>query len=532
VGKCGALDLARREWAELIPTLQQNVSTSTAGVKQASLEALGYVCEDLDPTALEQAAVNVVLTAVVAGMSPNEEAATRVVAASALGNALEFAKKNFELDAERDYLMQQLSLGVQAEEATVRAACMECLAAIASLYYPFLPSYMPGVFQLTSAALEASLAKRDDELESVATKALDFWANVCEHEIEAEERDEPHGRYAAAVAEPLVPLLLRALPSRCDAEEELDEETWDLSRAAGLCLQVLARAVGDGVLKSVLPFVQGHVGAADWRSREAGVTAFSALLDGPTQNEIMPVAQGALASLLGLLKDPSLPVRRAAAYCLGIMFETLHYPFEPDQPQLVQPGEALSAVLNALTGTLAADDVSVADSAIWALDKLVQGYGDLAEQVGAECAEGTPLSPFFAPLVQALVAASERPDAVKLRLDAYDALCDTLTAACAPEGPLLAQLVPHLLGRLAATWEGASQLMSAEAVEAQAELQGLLCGVLMVITSRLDKMGGVHKAALTGVPGAQGAPSPLPPALLCSAHSRRLRSSMQGWRTT
>jgi importin subunit beta-1 len=161
-------------------------------------------------------------------------------------------------------------------------------------------------------------------------------------------------------------------------------------------------------------------------------------------------------------------------------------------------------VLNALTASLAADDVSVADSAIWALDKLVQGYGDLAEQEGADNPAGTPLSPFFAPLVQALLAAAERPDAVKLRLDAYDALCDTLTAACAPEGPLLVQLVPHLLGKLAATWEGAAPLLSAEAVEAQAELQGLLCGVLMVITSRLDKMGGQHKASLTGAPGTPG----------------------------
>ena len=503
VGKIGALDLARRDWAELIPQLQQNLSLPGAGVKQATLQALGYVCEDLDPSALEQAQVNVVLTAVVAGMRPEEEPTTRAVAANALDNALEFARANFEKQAERDYLMSQLSLGVQAPEASVRAACMEVLADIASLYYAFLPTYMQAVFELTSSALALADSKRgDEEVEEVAMRALDFWANVCEHEGECEAAEEEHGRYATAVAQPLVPLLLRALPSRLEHEEELDEETWDLSRAAGLCLQVLARAVGDPVLASVMPFVQANVGSPDWRAREAAVVAFASLLDGPTQNSVMPLAQGALPGLLNLLKDASLPVRRAAAYCLGIMFETLHYPSEPDQPQLVPAGaDGLGAVLLALTGTLAGDDVSVADSAIWALDKLVQGDGDLAEQIGADCAAGTPLSPFFQALVEALLRASERPDATKLRLDAFDALCDTLTAATAPEGVLLTQLVPHLLGKLAATWEGApAQLaaMSAEALEGQAELQGLLCGVLMMITSRLVKMGGQHKAALTG----------------------------------
>jgi hypothetical protein len=40
------------------------------------LEALGFVCEGLDHRALEQAQVNVVLTAVVAGMAKEQEAAT------------------------------------------------------------------------------------------------------------------------------------------------------------------------------------------------------------------------------------------------------------------------------------------------------------------------------------------------------------------------------------------------------------------------------------------------------------------------
>ena len=120
VGKVGALDLASKEWPDLIPALQSNVSTAPAGVKQATLEALGFVCEGLDHRALEQAQVNVVLTAVVAGMAKEQEAATRAVATKALDNALAFASVNFESKDERDYLMATVCACAEAPEPQAR----------------------------------------------------------------------------------------------------------------------------------------------------------------------------------------------------------------------------------------------------------------------------------------------------------------------------------------------------------------------------------------------------------------------------
>jgi importin subunit beta-1 len=338
---------------------------------------------------------------------------------------------------------------------------------------------MKTIFDLTAAAFADAHNNED-----VAIKALDFWGNVCDQELD--QAEEGHSfQFAQAAAPTLVPHLLRMLPSRVATEEELDEDTWDLSRAAGLCLQVLTRAVGDSVLDAVLPFVQQHVTSQDWRAREAAVTAFGAVVDGPAHAKIVPVAQGALASLLAVLKDPSLPVRRSAAYCLGIIFEQLHVPGDPSQPTIVPP-EGLAPVLTALLGCITTDDAAVADSAIWTLAQLVQGYADAAH---ADPDSPSPLTPFFGGLVEALLHAAERPDAVKLRGDAYTTLCDTVDAASAAEAPLLLQLVPHLLAKLAATWENAPAVLSPEGVEAQAELQGHLCGVLMQATTRLSKSG-------------------------------------------
>ena len=121
VGKVGALELAAKSWAGLIPALQANVADAPAGVKQATLEALGFVCEGLDHRALEQAQVNVVLTAVVAGMAKEQEAAPRAVATKALDNALAFAAVNFESKDERDYLMATVCACAEAPEPQARA---------------------------------------------------------------------------------------------------------------------------------------------------------------------------------------------------------------------------------------------------------------------------------------------------------------------------------------------------------------------------------------------------------------------------
>jgi len=112
VAKVAAIELPRREWGELIPALLANMSATppSHGVRQATLQALGYVCEEmgaLKDDVLSPEQINMILTAVVAGMSPDEPSVdTRLAAVTALQNAIEFADHNFGNESERNYIMQ------------------------------------------------------------------------------------------------------------------------------------------------------------------------------------------------------------------------------------------------------------------------------------------------------------------------------------------------------------------------------------------------------------------------------------------
>lgn len=112
IAKVAVIDLPRQEWPNLINALLTNMSSPTPhhGVRQATLEALGYICEEMggvDADVLAADQINMILTAVVAGMRPEEPSAdARLAATTALQNAIEFAQHNMENEQERNYIMQ------------------------------------------------------------------------------------------------------------------------------------------------------------------------------------------------------------------------------------------------------------------------------------------------------------------------------------------------------------------------------------------------------------------------------------------
>ena len=72
VAAIGIQELPSNEWPELIQGLVNNVTTRGDDfLKQSSLEALGFVCEEVAPHVLESQS-NLILTAVVQGMRQDE----------------------------------------------------------------------------------------------------------------------------------------------------------------------------------------------------------------------------------------------------------------------------------------------------------------------------------------------------------------------------------------------------------------------------------------------------------------------------
>ena len=150
------IELPDDGWPELVPLLVAEFQKGSDPVKQSTLEALGYICEQIDPSVLE-AHSNSILTIVVQGMRKEQpNADVRQAGTRALINALSFVKRNFDNDHERNYIMQTVCETTlreqtvdgrqQIERLETRVGAFECLVAIAELYYDKLGAYMTALF--------------------------------------------------------------------------------------------------------------------------------------------------------------------------------------------------------------------------------------------------------------------------------------------------------------------------------------------------------------------------------------------------
>ncbi|VAH06447.1 unnamed protein product [Triticum turgidum subsp. durum] len=308
IAKIASIEIPRREWQDLIAKLLSNMTQpgASAPLKQATLEALGYVCEEIPPEHLEQDQVNAVLTAVVQGMNQTElSSEVRLAAVKALYNALDFAESNFANEMERTFIMKVICDTAVSKEVEIRQAAFECLVAIASTYYVHLDPYMQTIFNLTANAV-----KGDEE--PVALQAVEFWSTICEEEIELQEEYEGSDdanstvnyRFIEKALPSLVPMLLETLLKQ-EEDQEQDDNAWNISMSGGTCLGLIARTVGDAIVPLVMPFVEANITKPDWRCREAATFAFGSILDGPSLEKLAPLVQAGLDFLLNTMNDPN-----------------------------------------------------------------------------------------------------------------------------------------------------------------------------------------------------------------------------------
>ncbi|KAJ6846504.1 importin subunit beta-1-like [Iris pallida] len=327
IAKIAYIEVPRREWQDLIEQLLNNMKqqAAPAALKQATLETLGYVCEEVSYEDLEQEQVNAVLTAVVQGMTqPEHSCEVRLAAVKSLYNALDFAQTNFRNEMERNYIMQVVCQAAIANELEIRQAAFECLVSISSMYYDILEPYMDTLFTLTANAV-----KGDEE--PVSLQAVEFWSSICDEEIEIQEaylEGTPiamHSHFIEKALPLLGPMLLETLLKQ-EEDQDQDDGTWNLSMAGGTCLGLVARTVGDAIVPLVMPFVESNIRKPEWRNREAATFAFGSILEGPSVEKLSPLVHAGLAFLLDAMEDENSHVKDTTAWTLGRIFEILHSP--------------------------------------------------------------------------------------------------------------------------------------------------------------------------------------------------------------
>ncbi|TDL26856.1 ARM repeat-containing protein [Rickenella mellea] len=479
VAAIAAVELPAGQWTELIELLLSFVNNpDNVNLRIATLQTIGFICESIKPEILSVRS-NEILTAVIYGARKDEPSTdVQLAAINALFNSLEFVRDNFEREGERNYIMQVVCEATQNPSTLVQVGAFECLVRIMSLYYDKMAFYMErALFGLTVLGMKS-------EDENIALQAVEFWSTVCEEEIElgieaAEameygEMPETESKYFAKVALPeIIPVLL-ALLTRQD--EDADEEEWNVSMAAGTCLSLLAQAVGDAIVPAVIPFIEAHIKSQDWHQREAAVMTFGSILDGPDPTVVTPLVAQALPILIEMMRDDNLLVKDTTAWTLGRICDLLIVAIKPD----VHLHPLVSGLVNGLE-----DRPRIIANCCWALMNLSDQLGSYYEDE-TQPAQSSPLSPYYAGIVQALLRVTEgSSNEANFRTSAYEALTSYVTHATPDSITVVQNIALTVLTRMEHLLNMQNQLLGIDDRNNWNELQSNLCSVVISVVRKL-----------------------------------------------
>lgn len=475
-------ELPINRWGILIQTLVNKVVTegSSEMDREAALEAIGYICQDIRYGVLENQS-NQILTAIVHGMRKQEPSNhVRLAATTALLNSLEFTKANFEKDVERNYIMEVVCEATQSPDTQVCVAALQCLVKIMTLYYQYMEPYMAqALFPITLEAMKS-------ENDLIALQGVEFWSNVSDEEIDlAIENQEANdaGRaptrvskhYARGALQFLVPVLVEKLTKQ---DENDDEDTWSPSKAASVCLMLLATCCEDEIVPHVFPFIKENIVSPNWRFRDAAVMAFGSILSGIENNTLKSLVEQAMPTLIRLMYDQSVIVRDTTAWTFGRICDII--------PEAAINKTYLQPLLECFIQSLKAEP-RVAANVCWAFIGLSDAAYEAAEASEGETPETYCLSPYFEYIITQLLETTDRQDGnqANLRAAAYEALMDMIK-----NSPLDCYLVVQrttivILERLNQVLQMETHIASHNDRHQFNDLQSLLCATLQSVLRKV-----------------------------------------------
>jgi len=486
VAAIGAIELPHGGWTDLIDILVTSItnSSSTEMLKGATLEAIGYLCQDIDPDVLQDKA-NQILTAIIHGMKKEELSENvRLAATNALNNSLEFTRANFEKETERHFIMQVVCEASQSTNTQIRVSAMQNLVKIMSLYYSYMESYMgPALFAISLDAMKS-------DVDEIQLQGIEFWSNVCDEEVElaieaadAQEQGRPPERisrfYAKGALPHLMPVILEVL---CKQEEFDDDDDWNPCKAAGVCLMLMATCCENDVISHVLPFVQTNIVNTDWKLRDAAAMAFGSILEGPDPETLSPYCAQAMPVFVNLLKDESVVVKDTAAWTIGRLCEIM--------PEVVLDDRWMVPLLENLVEGLNSEP-RVAANVCWAFSSLAEAAYDKADPGDGSDPPTTALSRFFDVIIERLLATTDRTDgtSANLRSAAYEAVMEMIKNSAQDNYVAVQKTTKVILERL----QILLGMDNNAADKAQLnDLQSLLCATLQSVLRKLTKEDVPH----------------------------------------
>lgn len=488
VSAIAAIELPKHQWDDIIITLTLNAMGEGIEFKLASLDALGYICDELPEKVLTDSQVDTILSALIANIKPTIESNdVKNSALQALISCIKFCEKNFKVEAEKLILVQNIILSCVSPNSDIRLKAMQCLLEIVRCYYDYL-----GGRVLESIASATFNDIRVEDTEEVALISIEIWCSICDEEIDRLKHPvpaKPCREYIRAAYTGLMSLLLESLKKKSPN----DESDWNIPVASACCLNLIAAIAKDNITDQVMPYVAENIGSADWKCKDAALLAFASILKGPAKGTMVSIVGQALPSLLELLKDPKTQIRETTAWTFVKIAQYTH--------EALQDPESLMHIMPALLLSLR-DKPKISNQICFVLHNMAEVL------VAQENCPSGPLSPYFKDTVRALWENAFREDGfsenVNLANNSFASLSNIIQFSADDTQPMFPEILGMLLTEFNNTLGKGFKFPTKTL-----EYQGYLCSAMQTVFIKIP--GGIKVEMAT----------PIVEAILNSFHHRQ-----------
>lgn len=477
IAAIGSIEIPEGQWKELVPGLVSTLRNPEIDypTRLATLKAIAYLADELDDAALDQDAIDDLLTVVVGSLDVDQPLDVVREAIAAMNAMLDFVSVNFnepERLGEREAIINSICRVSTLPDHDTRMVAFECIANLAALYYANIKDWMPRFYDLTTEVIRG-----DDE--EVALMALEFWTQIGEIEVGIKNGDvesESHNFIATGLAF-LTPVFLELLLKR---DEDEDDDSVSLPVMGGACLRNLCRVAGPAAAEHVMPFITAHFDQGDWKARDAATLALGNLIEGCQDSaDLEPVQEmvrNAFVQLMQRLsigdtldRDPR--VRDTSAWAVGLI---LRY-YLP----LIDPAH-LEATVRTLETALQ-DEPRVVANVCFALHNLMLSVSEATDNE-----DSTPMTPFVNDLLKNMFAAYDRDDAVRCKM--REAIHETIVAfiQCGKreELEIYQSMMPFIMDRISTI--GAAPTSNAEETAIKDEMLTHYASILAALFDQVS----------------------------------------------
>ena len=296
VATMAKLDIPQQRWPEVLQILVNNSGSQESMIKHASLMTLGYICEELPPDAVPAEQSSAILTAIAAGIMPEEQdPEIKLVSGHALINSLKFIRNTMTIENDRKMLFGILKSCTEFNDERVREIAFRAFAEISLQYYDFIESELGTMWDVTCNSITNDTPK-------VAVQAIEFWSSIADVETSRKEQNpqafiQSNKSYVKMAAGMLTPILLANIH-----KYDEDDDEWNLHKACSTTLGNIAYLTENMVLDQMLQYVENNIQSPEPHLRESAIVLFGSILDGPDRSRLEQTLTRIIQPLLNILQ--------------------------------------------------------------------------------------------------------------------------------------------------------------------------------------------------------------------------------------